>query len=221
MSGMIFNAAPYCEVGVLLQLIKFMTARLQLVDPNGHMNHPACFIQDMEWIESMLSETEDHYKSVIPGSDSRRGAKRASGSGGHKLLTAISGLRETASLARKRGIRLLSSCQGYRITPSLMYMNVFSAGYGAPLRKLFTIPGTTVDDTLSSLQQHRHIIKLYELEDQHWFMYLVNLNINSPDSIDVGWLSRTEWRAQRTSLVYQCLLSMINNKDNDWEHSIE
>lgn len=198
-----------CPIETLLSLITGMTERLRNLNPHGHMNHPGCFMQDMELINDMVEAMTKNSHNFI--SEIRQ-----------NFFDAIRELQDIARLSREMGIRKLSSCNGFRVTPTLVSIDIFSAtGPGDILiNQLFAIPGNTVSDTLSTLWQHRHIIKLCKVY-KGWSVCVVDLQRSKLGGIDEGWLSRSEWRDQRVSLVCECFKSIVNNLDNDWGHLIE
>lgn len=214
MFEMIWEYIPRCGIDTLLPLVTGLTQRLISLDPARQMNYPACFIQDM----GMVIDIEDWYlwdreSHDLSGSDAEHATET------RKLLSAISELRETALHARRRGIHILSLCDNFRITPSLVFINIFrDVEMKMFFKKLFTIPGNTIEDTLSTLRQHRYLIRpIAQEEDERRFIDLLDISSDSEDNIDRGWLSRAEWKNQRVLLAYQYLNSMINNFDNDWE----
>lgn len=202
------NPEEYDEIKVIETLqahpLTRVKTKLQGLSSRRQATYPACFMRDMEWIIATahkLPYTTTEYDDVelelsMPVL---------------YLVHAIRDLRVIASLARKNAIQQLSLCDTFKITPTLIYVDICSSEhYSITMTELLSIPENSIEDILATLLQHRHILKhVYSFGCSRFNVSLSDLHAEVRG--DESWFSHAECANQRVSLVRRCLHSTTSS----------
>lgn len=176
----------------------------------------------MAWLELVSWETKGYIKGGHYLSWPRTTPQEASKA--NDAMDAVLDLEEVSFIARKEGIDILSSSTGSQVTPTLAYIHECVSRSLCPVTidELFSIPGQTIPDVLSTFQQHGYLLNMYYNEYAlTWQMELTNLDDNWPPSYDTdflsekGWRTWGKWKQQRISLEYQYLKISLNKVYNE------
>lgn len=144
MSDIITYTKEHFQVDKILPLINNMTQRLLSTNVGRPINHPGCFLQDLEYLQSLLMGIKLRVDHSTPFYQDKTEMCKI-------LQASILELQNAVSQAQNMGVHVLASFNQYRISTTLVYIKLFSNCNGTTAKKLFTTPGNTIADTLSTL----------------------------------------------------------------------
>lgn len=209
MNNMGFVALLFGDPDILVAEVNRLAQKL-LLHHDVEMDHIGCFLGDMDWLDYPSWRLPCRICSA-PTVVTRNHLDQEKE---NCLMNAVSELEDIVLRSRNRCFQRLESSQTFVVTLPLAYLDDECQ---RPIDKIFTdTPGHTINDVLSTFQEHRHFIVMsYSYFDQTWDARTINLDGDSfsykSDRVDEGWRTRGEWKRQRIAVMSEHLSQTLKH----------